>query len=350
MYRYIFGFDKTDPVNCARELKRKGIHAIVTDASGAQFAPLLSDEGLDVYLCFGAFSLDNDINANRYCADASGNRRVWFSSGCPNDAALAEKRIHSILECVNPYIKGIFVDGARFASFASSEGTDAFFTCFCPRCMEKMHASGLDAQDIRACIASLKHHLPDDMHLIRDWLSFRSTCVKQYMAAFAQRVHALDPSLKAGAFIFEPFLGPFVGQTMDACASLDIIAPMLYRNYPHADGPACMGHEWSALYRMFGDGTPDFVSVTGLEGHPLPKGISYTAEAVRLLSDGFCPSDVGRCIKTARSLLKPRQLLWPIIQIEDNLLECTERCSFENGSDAIGYFAYSKAHLPDKNF
>lgn len=349
MYRYIFGFDKTDPVKCARELKRKGVSAVVTDASGALFAPVLSDEGLDVYLCYSAFSLDNDTDPNRYCADVWGNPRVWFSSGCPNDAALAENRMQSILDSVNPYIKGIFVDGARFASFASSEGTDAFFTCFCPCCMEKMHASGLDAQAIRTAVSSLKHSLHDDMHLVRDWLSFRSACVKHYMDTFAQRVHAMDTSLKAGAFIFEPFLAPFVGQTMDACASLDIIAPMLYRNYPHTDGPACMGHEWSALYRMFGDNTPALLSITGLDGHPLSKGISYTAEAVRVLTDGFGPSDVGRCVKTARSLLQPCQSLWPIIQIEDDLLNCTERCAFENGADAIGYFAYGQALLPDRN-
>ena len=341
MFRYIYGFDRSDPKKSAKEFRLKGITAVVSDASAAPLANVFADEGIDLYLCFGAYGLGNH-NQYRRCRDVSGEERVWFSSGCPNDRKLSEANLQAVLDACTPGIKGIFVDGARFASFASAEGSDAFFTCFCHECMERMSDMGMEPEKIRTSVSNLKqkHIFPEDISGISDWLRFRSACVKAYMDDFSSLVHSLG-NIKAGAFIFEPMLAPFVGQTSEACASLDIIAPMLYRNYPHKNGPACMGHEWSGFLRMFGEAASGFMDAAGIE-YPLPAG----SDGKNLLSDGFAPEDVGKRIAASRSALKPGQSLWPIIQIEDDRLFETEKAAYQNGADAVGYFMYGMAELP----
>lgn len=345
MYRYIYGFDRNDPIACAKNLYKKGIRAVVTAPSGASYAPIFSDEGIDLYLCYGAHGLGNDHSGKRICKDASGTERIWFSSGCPNDISLAEANMNAALDALNPGIKGIFVDGARFASFASSEGTDAFFTCFCPECMEKMADMGMDPEKIRASVSELKQKRisPDTIPYLSDWLRFRSACVKAYMDNFVRRVHAIGSEFKAGAFIFEPLLAPFVGQTAEACASLDIIAPMLYRNYPHETGPACMGHEWAAFVGMFGEAVPKLLNIAGVD-NALPAG----ADSEALLSRGFTPEAVGSRVAVSKKNLKQGQSLWPILQIEDERLCDTEGEACSGGADAVGYFMYGQSELPDK--
>lgn len=341
MYRYIYGFDKNEPKKSAKALRSKGINAIVSDASAAPLASLFADEGIDLYLCYGAYGLD-DHNQSRRCHDVAGEERIWFSSGCPNENALSKANIQAVLDAYIPGIKGIFVDGARFASFASAEGSDAFFTCFCPECMKKMSDMGMDPEKIRASVSGLKqkHIFSEEIPYLSDWLRFRSACIKEYMDDFTQRVHSIG-NVKAGAFIFEPKLAPFVGQTSEACASLDIIAPMLYRNYPHKNGPACMGHEWSGFVSMFDNAAAGFLNIAGVE-NALPA--DYSAES--LLADGFTPKAVGERVAASKSVLTPKQALWPILQIEDHCLKDTENAARLNGADAVGYFMYGMADLP----
>lgn len=349
MYRYIYGFDKSDPVSCVRHLRKKGISAIVADTSAASLADVFMDEGIDLYLCYGAYSLGEEYDSDVCCTDASGKSRIWFSSGCPNERILADARMEDALSAPHPGIKGIFVDGARFASFASAEGTESFFTCFCPRCQSRMRKLGYNPELIRHSVARLASGIADSSDIVRlsEWLAFRSGTVKAYMDRFVENVHTVSHEIKAGAFIFEPMLAPFVGQTADACASLDIVAPMLYRNYPHETGPACMNHEWSAFARLPGNSAELLLRAAGTDASDIPLCSYGMEDASDVLRNGFTTVSVGQRIACSKSVLRPGQALWPILQIEDVRLKETDLIAFQSGADAVGYFAYGQAQLPD---
>lgn len=343
MPRYVFGFDKSDPVNCARALKSRDITAVVTDISGSSLAEALMQEGLDVYLCYVAHPLN--ARETQPCQDVFGHSRIWFASGCPNDESLAQRHLNAVLQAIRPGIKGVLVDGARFASFASPEGLDAFLTGFCPRCLRRMDEMGLDIDAIQGAVRALRNpSLPINTEGFQAFLSFRSQCVQSYMDHFARTIHAVSPTLKAGAFIFDPFLAPFVGQTMLACKSLDIIAPMIYRRYPYDQGPACLNHEWAQLRRLMGDRTDQYLSLAGVGDTPLSIR-SRTADEI--LKSGFEPEQVFLSIKKARSLIRPHQFLWPILQLEDTSVKACTDHAFAAGADAVGYFAYGQGELPE---
>ena len=340
MKRFIFGFDAKNPSACAAALRRSGFDAVVVGSADQATAAALQREGLALYLCFGAFCLRPSAAAP---LDARGRPAPWFRSGCPNDEELYESHMAAALGKLDdaPAARGIFVDGARFASFASAEGTEAFFTCFCPRCMERMEKMGLDAERIRAAAAALmESRRVGDAEGIRAWFVFRRACVKAYMERFAARVHALPGGREACGFVFAPSLAPFVGQT-EACAALDVISPMLYRHYPHPVGPACLGHEWAAAKRMFGPSVlGQLLQLAGGSAAALPEG-----EAGQALEDGFAPERVG--LETAKSERSGKQRLLPILQIEDERLGESIRRAMEAGADGVGLFMYGQAPLPD---
>lgn len=214
MKRFIFGMDQKSPSACARLLRERGIDAVAAGNFTPEAAAALDAQGIEMYLSCGAYGIKKD--SDRTAQDAFGRPQRWFNSGCPNDHENASALLDAVIEraCAIPHLKGILVDGARFASFASVEGADPFFTCFCPRCMKEMEQMGLDAQAIRASVGALMQtrtvRREDEKHL-KAWLSFRETCIQRYMDQFAGRVHALRSDLLAGAFIFAPSLGVYVG-------------------------------------------------------------------------------------------------------------------------------------------
>lgn len=343
MKKYIFGFDADHPENCARRLKAHGIDAVVIGSADERTEDALDNAGLELYLCYGAYGLDTSAPAT--AQTATGKPVKWFSSGCPNDSKNVDRRMKSALALAGRLktVKGILVDGARFASFASVEGKEVFFSCFCPKCMQKMGDMGMDPKALRASAARImasRRILEKDRENLVSWMDFRAACVKTYMDRFAKRVHGLRSDLLAGAFVFAPSLSRFVGQTAEACGSLDIIAPMLYRAYPHEDGPACLGHEWAALKEIFGDSTADFVHALS------PDEIIPDAYPAELLETGFAPDRVGHEVTRARKTLQPGQQLWPIIQLEDSAIRETAQHAFDSGADAVGYFMFDQADLP----
>lgn len=351
MKRFIFGFDDSQPLACAQGLCSRGFDAVVAGGISPEGAEALHQAGIDLYLCFGAHALGDMQPRDAHLAmNPRGERRQWFGSACPNDREIAEARISQALQQAQdiPGLKGIFVDGARFASFASVEGEEAFFTCFCPRCMAKMKALSLDAEAIRRAVLHLSAPGPlnaADVPRLRDWLGFRESCVKAYMERFADRVHEANPAWETGAFIFAPSLGAFVGQTMSACAALDLVSPMLYRNYPHADGPACLGHEWAAFHRLLKEKAPAFRSLFSPAIHQ--RLISNCQpDPAELLAHGFSPAEVGAEVASAKAGLAQHQQLVPIVQIEDKQQQETVRYVLESGADGVGYFAYNPAWLP----
>lgn len=343
MKRFVFGMDTSHPAESARLMRGHGYDAVVLGGASPEVADALQQEGIELYLCFGAYSVPND--SARLAEDAFHTPRRWFNSGCPNDWENAERHLNAVLEKAAslPTVRGILVDGARFASFASVEGVESFFTCFCPRCMQAMQEMGLDAEAIRETVGRLMQNRtphPGDETLLKQWLSFREKTVQVYMDRFAGRVHELRSDLIAAAFIFAPSLGMFVGQTPAACRSLDAVSHMLYRDYHHPYGVACLGHEWAALIEGFGQHTQALLNSCGAD--PLFR-VTQTPD--ELLHGGFEPEWVGLEIAQAREAY-PRQPLWPIIQLDDERVQETAQHARENGADAVGLFAYSHGELP----
>lgn len=344
MKNFVFGMDTKHPAECARKLREHGLDAVVMGSASLAVAAALEAEGIELYLSFGAYGVPKD--AATLAQDAFGQPRRWFNSGCPNDLANAQKHLDAVLEkAANlPTVRGILVDGARFASFASVEGIESFFTCFCPRCMQAMKEMGLDAEAIRETVGRLmksRKTEPGDEQRLQQWLLFREKTVQRYMDTFAQRVHALRGNLLAGAFIFAPSLGAFVGQTARACRSLDVISHMLYRDYHQEFGVACLGHEWAAFIDGFGQETDAFIRAAVPD---FPFFVHKTPK--ELLGTGLAPEWVGREVAHGRQTCPPHQLLWPIIQIDDDRIHETAQHARLNGADGVGLFAYANGELP----
>ena len=333
MKKYIFGFDTANPDACARSLREKGYDAVVVGGADERTREALAKYGIDLYLCYGALGLRDEKDS--LAVDVFGHERKWFGSGCPNNEALAIDHMTRALERVTDDVRGVFVDGARFASFASVEGSEGFFTCFCPRCTAKMEENGLDPEALRRAVQALSKGgalSPEIMRELIGWFAFREKCVQEYFDRFAEALHGLRSDLVAGAFVFAPTLCGYVGQTAKACRSLDVVAPMLYRAYPHPDGPACLGHEWAALKRLLG-GNALTVSLCGAGPCSVPD---ETPE--ELLEAGFLLDRIALEVALAKGALRPGQRLLPILQIEDELRSETARLSVENGADGVGYF------------
>ncbi|MBE5783588.1 MAG: hypothetical protein E7329_09785 [Clostridiales bacterium] len=347
MKHFMYGFDQKNPRACARDLKERGIDAVVDGSFSPAAAQAILDEGMELYLCYVAHSLKKTEDSGLLCQSPEGKEKRWFSSACPNEASIAQRRLDAVLEAAEkiPSLTGIFVDGARFASFASPEGFDSFFTCFCSRCIEKMRKMGLDAESIRAAVKRLQDHalLPDDEKHLRQWLLFREACVKEYMERFARSVRQKNPAWQTGAFIFAPSLGAFVGQTINACSSLDVISPMLYRAYPYAHGPACLNHEWAAFYSLLGDTAEQIKRLSSIQLHQ-----NKTTIPDALLKEGFTPQEVGQEAAAAAAAAQPDQFIAPIIQLEDALCQETAQCTLAAGTGGVGYFAYQDGILPPK--
>ena len=355
MNHFLYGFHNADPKGFIQELREKQIDTIIMGNPTEEIATLLAEADIDLYLCSGTLSLNPALTHDCQARDTEGAPTPWFRSGCPNDAALADFHLDraAAKAATLPTLRGVLLDGARFASFASAEGKEALFTCFCPRCMEKMTRYGYDAAAIHDMAAYLKQHRQlrsgDEVHF-RSWLDFREQCAKELFTSFASKVHAVREDLLTGAFVFAPSLGRFVGQTPASYGMLDLILPMLYRHYPHQDGPACLGHEWAAFYELFGENAEALLQCAEIPQELRPSQHSPHA----LLQHGFAPERIGTEVAACAGQLTslntsgrttPRQL-WPILQIEDDRIAETADYALTNGAQAIGYFAYGQAEVP----
>ena len=171
---------------------------------------------------------------------------------------------------------------------------------------------------------------------VDSWLEFRANVCKLYFDRLAVRAH--EAGLQAGAFVFAPSLWRFVGQIAKSCRALDVVAPMLYRAYPHKEGPACLNHEWAAF-------------------HTLLKNAPDGAEkAARLLFDtpllggenpmqGFSPAEIGAEVAAARAVSDKHIRLLPILQTEDASLAEVAKAVLNAKADGYGEFMYSQKKI-----
>lgn len=341
MIRYLYGLDPTDYAGSAIKIRAMGYDAVVLPTGNVESFCAARDVGLETWLCFGAHAIGDFPQSAFGARDARGAHAPWFGSACPNARMVNDHNMNAAFACAEKLdgLTGLFVDGARFASFASEEGSASFFGCFCDRCMEKMGAHGIDAQTTKNGIGQLMDYLDGaagDLPVIRaameDWFDFRAACVREYMIAFAARAHASN--LKAGAFVFAPSLWWYVGQRPDALASLDVVSPMLYRAYPHETGTACLSHEWAAFRALLSHTARPAEEVASLL-----FGISFMTDDPM---SGFSPEHVGLETKAVRAQLSKSISVAPIIQTEDPRLRETVNCVMDAGADACGEFMYAQ--------
>lgn len=335
----MYGLDPADFPGSARRLRQLGYDAVVLSAGSVKGFRAAKGENLETWLCFGAHAMGDFAQADHGAKDAKGANAPWFGSACPNARAVSGRNLDAAFSFAEKCdgLTGIFVDGARSASFASEEGTSSFFGCFCERCMEEMAALGIDAQATQSGIAALMDYLnggDGDIPMIRasmeSWFDFRAACVREYMDGFAARAHAAG--LKAGAFVFAPTLWYYVGQRPDALGALDVVSPMLYRAYPHETGTACLSHEWAAFHELLSHAQRPADEVASML-----FDISFmTDEPMK----GFSPAHVGLETKAARAQLSKSTFLAPIVQTEDARLEETVDAVLKGGADACGEFMY----------
>lgn len=337
------GSGKANPAAYVKRLKGAGFTAFVDVEPTAALIAAAAAEDLSLYACVGAFWLKTDSNdPTHYCLDARGEKRSWFASGCPNDPALRNARLEEVARWAGtPGIAGILLDGGRYASLASQEGVDSFFTCFCPNCQREMEALGYDPSALRC--AALSASATGDIlsPALHDFYAFRQASMDAYYRQYRSVVKSANPDAHAGAYIFADSLAGFTGQRAQSIGELDIVAPMIYRHYPETNGPATLNHEWAAALNL----------LTGKSLLPFDQAKSIVADrcgvridardAEGLLADGFPPGTIeGETRRTKERF--PAARIWPIIELNDELLPESTRAAARGGADAVSFFAWSE--------
>lgn len=200
----------------------------------------------------------------------------WFSSGCPNSPRIRQYFYARMQELLSQPVQGVFLDGVRFSSPASSSSPTSFFTCFCPRCQEDMVRRGYDRDMIMRDVASVANLFLEEQETGRnwllalrspsgwmaflqrfpgfgEWLSYRVNCITDFVREVRQWLNVNYPAQKLGGFLFQPALSFLVGQNYQALGQyLDIISPMIYRNYPDSPGPAAINQEILSMANHLG--------------------------------------------------------------------------------------------------
>ena len=301
-----------------------------------------------LWRCLPAFSRRYVEQPDAHLAqDPQGVPHKWFGSVCPTLPEAREGNLaHARRAAAEAGIAGIMIDGCRFSSPASGAGLDSFFTCFCPRCKEKMTALGLDAEKIQKSVAALQklcrgEAAEVDAEGIRQWLNFRKIVVTEHIAAFVEAVHQVNPDLPVGIYAFSPSIAHWVGQDYTALkeAGISLFAPMIYRHWLDRNGPACLNVEIAALAEGLGKSLPYDRVKTLLEqdcGVPMVSG-----KEEEIFKQGFAPNVVGLEVAKVRMAVGDAAL-WPILQLEDEVLAKSEMAALAAGADGVAFFAWNE--------
>ena len=83
MKHFMYGFDHKNPQACARDLKERGIDAVVDGSFSEDAARAILDEGMELYLCYVAHSLKKAEDEALFSQAPGGEKKKWFSSADP---------------------------------------------------------------------------------------------------------------------------------------------------------------------------------------------------------------------------------------------------------------------------
>lgn len=213
----------------------------------------------------------------------SGRSRGWsgyegtgieesFKQACPNNPRSVSTSLAHLDECMSRYpFDGVFLDKIRFPSGAN--GLQDMFSCFCPFCIQKAAAAGLDLAEVRSVLESrgrVRNAVPtglrgtgaqrladgarwlDDLvagrPVLQRFIDFRVDSIRELVGAVAERMRKLGK--KVSLDVFTPVLAPCVGQSLSALARCaDWVKPMIYR---FGTGPSSLRTEVPSLIRELG--------------------------------------------------------------------------------------------------
>jgi len=358
-HRWIHGLGGDDPAATAAEMKACGFERVV--ANGEAAIEAINGAGMEAWMCGGGFSLIRNEDALR-SRDIFGQPQDWFGSGSPCCDEIREASLESYRKMAQtPGVKGILVDGVRFASPAS--GLLPFLTDFSghaerrareldmdfalmKRDVTKLHdlltGSGLADAAVRFGSAAPTAWLEELGRLpgLLEWLRFRRVCTTAHFRALSEIIHGAG--LRMGVYIFTPCLAPLVGQSYEDLKSfVGVFAPMIYRNYPDHPGPACLNWELAEL--------PDVLGVSGTAGEKavMEAVLNLTgfaglmdAPSVEAVKKALPPQAVALETRRARALIGDEKELAPIIYIDDPLMAETAAGVRAAGADGVNFFVY----------
>lgn len=342
MTRWMFG---AGDAAARKQMRALGFTAVTDNRADLKPEDL---PGMALWRCLPAFSRRYVQQPDEHLAlDPVGTPHKWFGSVCPTlPEARAGNLAHARRAAAEEGIAGILIDGCRFSSPASGANLDSFFTCFCPRCKAKMTALGLDAERITAAVAALQklcHGETAEMDEpgIRQWLDFRKAVVTAHIRDFVRAVKEINPALPVGIYAFSPSMAPWVGQDYAALreAGIDLFAPMIYRHWKDSDGPACLNVELAAMAGGL-EKTLSLAEVKSILEQtcniPMPSGTGG-----EIFDRGFAPNVVGLEVARARMDVGDAAL-WPILQLQDELLARSESAALLAGADGVAFFAWNE--------
>ena len=338
-------------------LADNGFEYVVADGS-QQTVAACADNGLSLYLCSGAFGKGSHPD-EFLSLDVNGDRQIWFGSTCPNQPLVRENNLEGIARMAETEgISGVYIDGCRFAS--PSSGLEPFFTCFCPLCEAKANEMSFD-------FAAMKRDVSDLYRMIRgsgtefspaklgrtpsilltylidhpgilDWFRFREACTTDHLRKVRHAIKGVNPDLVFAIYIFTPTLAPLVGQNYSALSKgvVDLFSPMIYRNFPPPDGPACLNREIFDMAGWFSEKEDTVMEMLcGLFGVPL-------SPRQRLEDYGLPPETVGDETSRARAQIGQKTPLVPILYLDDPHIESSIEAAVNGGADGVSFFVYQE--------
>ncbi|NLK07300.1 MAG: hypothetical protein GX316_01205 [Firmicutes bacterium] len=359
----IWLFNPPVDANSAGILRNLGVETIVTSGDSTDAA----HQGA-LYRLFTHYSMVHAFTMTEHEEDGTinvfGESINWFNSGCPNSPRIRANFYTKMEQLLSQPVQGVFLDGIRFSSPASSTHPTGFFDCFCPRCQQDMANRGYEfktiQEDVRAILAmfTLGDTALGLLNSLRSpsgwmslfaaypgyssWLRYRTECITDFMQEIAAWMKVKYPHKQLAAFLFQPTLSSFVGQDYRKLAPyLDVISPMIYRNYSQRPGPATINQEVSTLARL----------VHNASKVPYAECLSELVHIFGLDIDGEIPQDPQETLSVSTShvvaevlsavaLVKHPDKVVPIVWAGDPDLKNTLSLLAQTGAKNCILFTY----------
>ena len=272
----------------------------------ASLIDLFHRDGTEVYMWVPTFSELDDVYPFHPLIDANGKAYLetgkidtfhFRCPGCDDNGAAMEPVWTRLLD--GQAYDGLFFDRIRYPSFQF--GLSGVLSCFCPECVKKYKAMGLDPDRLKKAALDFasgndrgrspfflqydegKWQVGDEG--IQQLLDARCRIVTGAVsraAAFARK-----SGLKVGLDLFSPALGYFAGQSCrDLLPLADFVKPMMYFR---TDAPAGLPYEMDVLRGAVGDQLyAEFAALCGAKTvNDLVRG---DVEVMRNIREKYAPS------------------------------------------------------------
>lgn len=339
-----------------KELKRQGINQVVCTNQALNWCASLEMDTYTMIHTFRRTEYPEDL-----AVDINQEPIEWFNSGCPNSPRIRQQFYAQLENLLSKPVRGVFLDGVRFSSPASCPSPTSFFTCFCSRCREDMVRRGFDLDLILQDVARAANIFLQDRAEARKWLfalrspsgwmaflqqfpgfeawlHYRVLCIRDFVQEVRQWLETNHPDKELGGFLFQPALSFLVGQDYRMLSEfLDILSPMIYRNYPHSPGPAAINQEILAMANFLGQKTLSYPEKTRLINDLLYIfGLPGELSAKELPSLSISSHHVVIETLAAQRLSANKAKVVPIIWAGDTkLAEVLEELAQQNVEDCI---------------